>query len=179
MDPLRIYDYLVKARERVFDAVRPLPPEQYGREFPIGLKTLGSTLTHVMNVEWSHMERIQGRRLPPYDSWPIQDERPPAFAVIEQTWREQAPRTRRTLEAVDDWRREFEYDARDWATPEMRAGKTTIVTTTASDLFTQMALHEVHHRAQVMAMLRELGKPLENLDFGYFMYKRCEKIVPA
>ncbi|MCI0364216.1 MAG: hypothetical protein L0219_10065 [Phycisphaerales bacterium] len=43
-----------------------------------------------------------------------------------------------------------------------------------SDVFTQMVLHEVHHRAQVMAMLRELGRPLEDLDYGYFMYKRRE-----
>ena len=37
-----------------------------------------------------------------------------------------------------------------------------------------MLVHEVHHRAQIMAMLRELGRPLENLDFGYLMYKRRE-----
>jgi uncharacterized damage-inducible protein DinB len=179
MDPLKIYDYLVKARERVFDAVRALPPEEYGREFPIGLRTIGSTLTHVMTNEWAHIERIEGRRLPLYETWPIQDEHPPAFAVIEKTWREQAPRIRSALAAVREWDRELEYDARDWATPEMRGGKTVIVTTTVSDLFTQMALHEVHHRAQVMSMLRELGKPLANLDYGYFMYKRREVAVPA
>jgi uncharacterized damage-inducible protein DinB len=32
----------------------------------------------------------------------------------------------------------------------------------------------VHHRAQVMMMLRELGKPIENLDYAYFAYKREE-----
>jgi uncharacterized damage-inducible protein DinB len=174
MDPLKTYDYLVKARERVFEAVRALPPEQYGREFPIGLKTLGSTLTHVMIVEWAYMERIQGRRLPPYEQWPIQDERPPAFEVIERTWREQAPRTRSAMEAVRDWDREFEYDSRDWA---VASGKTTLITASPSDIVMQMTLHEVHHRAQVMAMLRELGKPLENLDYGYFMYKRREEIL--
>lgn len=169
MDPLKIYDYLAKARENVFDAVRPLSPQQYGREFSIGLRTFGTTLTHMMIVEWAYMQRIQGQDLPPYETWPIQDEKPPAFAVIEKTWREQAPQTRGVLEKVragGRWEREFEYISMS------RENKKTRITVSPADVFTQMALHEVHHRAQVMAMLRELGKPLENLDFGYLMYKR-------
>jgi uncharacterized damage-inducible protein DinB len=178
MDPVRTYDYLTMARQRVLDAVRALPAQEYSQEFTFGLKTIGSTLTHIMTVEWASMERLRGRRLPLYETWPIQDEHPPAFAVIEQTWCEQGLETRRGLEAVREWDREFEYDSRDWATPTMRRGKTTIITTTPSDIFTQMVMHEVHHRAQVMTMLRELGKPLQNLDFGYFMFKRREVSVP-
>jgi uncharacterized damage-inducible protein DinB len=169
MDPLKIYDYLTKARERVFDAVRALPPQDYSREFAIGLKTLGTTLTHMMIVEWSYSQRIAGLQVPPYDTWPIQDENPPPFEVIEKTWREQAVQTRATLAAVKDWDREMEY------TSKSREGQQTIITVSPADIFTQMLVHEVHHRAQIMAMLREVGSPtgpLENLDFGYLMYKR-------
>lgn len=178
MDPVRVYDYLVTSRQRVLDAVRALSPDEYSHEYPFGLRTFGSTLTHIMTVEWASMERIRGHRLALYETWPIQDEHPPAFAVIEQAWREQAVETRRDLEAEPQWDRDLEYDGRDWATPAMRCGKTTIITTTPSDIFIQMVLHEVHHRAQVMAMLRDLGKPLQNLDFGYFMFKRREVSVP-
>ncbi|MCI0364217.1 MAG: DinB family protein [Phycisphaerales bacterium] len=109
MDSLKIYDYLTKARERVFEAVRSAvaeSPEVWRREFSIGLKTLGSTLTHMMIVEWSYVQRIQGRTMPPYEQWPIQDEHPPAFEVIEKTWRQQAPQTRAR------WRR--------WGIPAIR-----------------------------------------------------------
>jgi uncharacterized damage-inducible protein DinB len=34
-----------------------------------------------------------------------------------------------------------------------------------------MFYHEVHHRAQVMAMLRQLGRPVENLDFSRQAYE--------
>ena len=168
MDPLKIYDYLTKARERVFDAVGSLPPEDYHREFAIGLKTFGTTLTHTMIVEWSYAQRIAGLEVPPYDTWPIQDENPPAWDVIEKTWRQQVAQTRATLAAVGDWDREMEY------TSKSREGKKTIITVSPADVFTQMLVHEVHHRAQIMAMLRQVGRPLENLDFGYFMYKRRE-----
>lgn len=175
MNPVKIYDYLTKAREKVFDAVRSLAPEQYNREFSIGLKTFGTTLTHMMIVEWAYTERMQQHDLPPYDQWPIQDEKPPAFAVIEQTWRAQAPRTRALIERLsqsDSWMKEFEYVSH--SRPAQGDGTLvrTHITVSHADLFTQMSLHEVHHRAQVMAMLRECGKPLENLDFGYMMFKR-------
>lgn len=180
MDPLKIYDYLTKARERVFDAVRPLTPEQYHHQFTIGLKTISSTLTHMMIVEWSYAERMQRRPVPAYDSWPIQDEKPPAFEVIEKTWRGQAVQTRGVVQAayeagIEAWNGEFEYT---YSRGGDSNGKMTILNVSPADIFTQLLVHEIHHRAQVMAMLRELGteggKPLENLDFGYLMFKRRE-----
>ncbi len=48
-----------------------------------------------------------------------------------------------------------------------------IVTASAADIFTQLVRHEVHHRAQVMNMLRYLGAATEDLDFNTF-YKRRE-----
>jgi hypothetical protein len=34
--------------------------------------------------------------------------------------------------------------------------------------------HDVHHRSQVTAMLRDLGTPLQDFDDAYFMYRRRE-----
>lgn len=171
MDPLKIYDYLTKARDRVFDAVRPLSPPQYQREFPFGLKTFGSTLTHIMVSEWYYIERLQGRPVPPHEQWAIKYENPPAFDVMERTWREQEKRVRASVAAERDWNRTITWLS---FPDDTRGNKRFHITCTAGDLLTQLALHEVHHRAQIMAMLRELGKPLENLDFGYLMFKRRE-----
>ena len=99
MDPIKILDYLAAARGRVLDAVRPLTPEQYHQEFSFGLRTIGSTLTHIMISEWYYVERLLGREVPPYDQWPIKYERPPAFAVVEAAWREQAGTTRSAVAA--------------------------------------------------------------------------------
>jgi hypothetical protein len=43
MEPLKIYDYLTLARQRILECVRRLTAEQYGRMMPIGLGTLGRT----------------------------------------------------------------------------------------------------------------------------------------
>ncbi len=166
MEPLRTYDYLQLARRRVFDWVRPLSPEDYARLFRIGLGTLGRTLTHIMISEWYYVQRMQGHAVPPDDQWPIQDHRPPPFAAIEAAWVEQAGQTRAALGAVRDWKAPLEYQV------TADGGLPMIVIASPADLFTQLALHEVHHRAQAMNMLRHLGVAAEDIDFNALMYKR-------
>lgn len=40
------------------------------------------------------------------------------------------------------------------------------------DIFTQLVLHEVHHRAQAINMLRHLGATVGDVDFNGFMHQR-------
>lgn len=166
MEILRIYDYLELARRRLFDWVRPLDPGQYGREFPIGHRTLGRTLTHIMTSEWYYVERLEGRAVPPYDTWPVRAEAPPPFPALEAAWTAQAERTRAALGAPRDWHAPLEYRVLG------DDGRPAIVTASASDIVTQLLLHEVHHRAQAMGMLRGLGAAIEDLDFNALMYRR-------
>ena len=44
-----------------------------------------------------------------------------------------------------------------------------IVTATPADLFTQLSLHETHHRAQALNMLKHLGVTFGDLDFNALM----------
>lgn len=169
LEPVRIYDYLALARRRVFDWVRPLSAEQYGREFAMGRGGLGRTLTHILISEWYYVQRMLGRDVPPYERWPMQDEKPPPFAELEKAWVEQAAATRAALGAVRDWGAGIEYRiTNDDGRPEL-------ITASAADIFTQLALHEVHHRAQVMNMLRQLGVAgvgAVDIDFNAMMYTR-------
>jgi uncharacterized damage-inducible protein DinB len=173
MDPLRIYDYLLMTRERIFDAVRPLPPEQYHRRFTIGLKSLSATLTHLMVSEWYYIERLEEKTVPPYEQWPVKYENPPErFEMIEQQWHAQGKRIRGVVAAERDWSRTITWLS---FPDDTRGNKRFHITCTAGDLFTQLTLHEVHHRAQIMAMLRELGTAIvEDIDYNALMYDRRE-----
>ena len=166
MDPLKTYDYLAVARRRLLDWVRPLTPDQYAREFPIGLNSLARTLTHIMSSEWYYIERMRQADVPPHDQWAIRDEIPPSFPALEAAWTEQAGQTRATLAAIRDWSTELEYQVTD------DSGCRLIINASPSDIFTQLVLHEVHHRAQAMNMLRQLGVPASDLDYNALMYKR-------
>ncbi len=166
MDPLRIYDYLVRARGVIFDAVRSLDAAQYGRRFDIGPGSIASALTHTLISEWYYIARLEEREVPPYAEWPIKDEDPPPFAELEAIWARQTDETRTAIAAVKDWSAGRAYRLLD------DQDRLTDVRCTAGDLMTQLAFHEVHHRAQVLNMLRLVGSPVADVDFNAMMYDR-------
>lgn len=167
MNHPRTFDYLLKSRAKVLDAVRLLTPEQYAKPFPFGLKTIAATLTHLYTSEWYYIERLQGHVVPPYDTWPIKEESPPPFADLERVWRVQGERVRGVIAAERDWPRRIT-----WRSFPNEKGERFDITASAGDFLTQLALHEVHHRAQVMVMLRQLGTPVQDIDFNDLMFER-------
>jgi uncharacterized damage-inducible protein DinB len=166
MEPLATYDYLVRARRRLFDWIRPLDAGAYGRVFPFALGTLGATLTHILGSEWYYVQRLSGTVVPPYEEWRYRREAPLGFPALEAAWAEEAVRTRAALAAVASWTTELEYRVVD------DSGVPVIVTATPGGIFTQLALHEVHHRAQALAMLAQMGIAIEGLDFNLMTYRR-------
>lgn len=172
MEPLKTYAYLTLARQRVFDWVRPLGAEAYVRALPNWRRTIGQTLTHIMTSEWYYIQRLQRREVPPYESWRIREEDPPTCAALEAEWATQTGRTRDALSAVRDWSAGLEYRVTG------DDGQHAIVTASAADIFTQLVLHEVHHRAQVMNMLQVLGVVIDDIDFNTMMYQR-RAVSPA
>ncbi len=169
MQPLKIYDYLTRSRAIILTGARTLTDEQYRQPFPIGPGSLAAILTHTYISEWYYIERILGRDVPPYEQWPIRDENPPPFAELECRWNEQAARTRDTLANIADWDAPVHY------TVTTDDGKTWRVSATIADIATQLALHEMHHRAQALNVLRHLGVTFkDDLDFNSMTYDRVE-----
>ena len=167
MNHTRTYDYLRQSRAKVLDAVRMLSPEQYAKPFPFALKTVAATLTHLYTSEWYYIERVQGNAVPPYESWPIKEEAPPPFAHLEKVWSAQGERVRPIIASERDWSRRIT-----WRSFPNEKGERFDITATAGDFLTQLTLHEVHHRAQVLVMLRELARPVEDIDFNAMMFER-------
>lgn len=169
--PAAIYEYLVEARQKLLDWVRPLSLEQYTKEFPFGKKTIRDTLVEIPFAEWSYGSRISGEKMPasreqhPFNRFYQTD-----FAPLEAAWIELVDRTRRILSEERDWNRVVEWRP-------VGADRPTLMRATAGGIATQMMVHEVHHRAQVMAMLRQFGIPAQNLDYSVLKFERVE--VPA
>lgn len=168
MNPLRVYDYLTLSRGHLFGWVRPLSDAQYRQEHPIGLGSLARTLHHVKGAEWCYIERVRGRQgaLGPFS--PDNDPETThgaalGFEDLERSWLAQSAQTRASLEAVTDWE-----TARVCTT--VWEGREHRYSASASDLFAQLALHEVHHRAQAMHMLRRLGVETGEIDYNALMW---------
>jgi uncharacterized damage-inducible protein DinB len=171
MEFAHVYDTLTQARQRLFEWVRPLSQDQYTKQFPFGLGTLRKTLIEIAGVELMYSKRLRGEPLPPQMGWPpdfpYSETKQPAFADLERIWTAQAPQTRATLAGISDWAQTV--------TRRVEQGDKVIISTASkADLATQMLMHEVHHRAQAMAMLRQLGVEAQNLDYISFAARRQE-----
>jgi len=164
--PIAFYGYLVVARRKLLDWVRTLTLEQYTREFPFGKKTVRDTLVEIPFAEWNYGTRLVGESLPPSrDQHPFGRFYTTDFAALEPAWEELADRTRRIFRDEKDWSRMLEWRTTTTGTPAM-------VRTTAAGVAIQMMTHEIHHRAQVMAMLRQLGIAAQNLDYSILIFER-------
>jgi len=171
MDFVRVYDVHTKARLKLFDWIRPLSQEQYTREFPFAHRTLRATMIELAMTELWLAMRLREDPMPRPFRWeqmPINETVHDTFPKLEATWREQAPRTRATLAGITDW---------DSVVRTVLIGTRRARTLTAAkrDIATQLLLHEVHHRAQAMAMLRHLGIAAEDLDYIYFVQDEREE----
>ncbi len=168
--PAEAYEVLLLARSRLLGWVRELSDDQYAREFPIGHRTVRATLVHVASAEWGYVRRLRGEPVPPPDQRPLARYAAEPFAPFERAWAEQAEQTRAALRAVQDWTQPVEFVS-------TFGGRRRRYRTTAAGVATQLLLHEVHHRAQVMFMLRQMGFPAENLDYSALGFQ-VEELEP-
>lgn len=169
MDPAHLYRYLASARTRVFGWVRPLAAAQYTREFPIGPGSLAAILNHTLVAEWYYVLRMLEREVPPIEELVARSKNLPAFPELEAAWEAQAADTRAAIVATADWDASISYTVTDDETGKLRS-----ITATPTDIFTQLVLHEVHHRAQVLNILRHLGVKTEDIGYNMLMYQITE-----
>jgi uncharacterized damage-inducible protein DinB len=121
-------------------------------------------LVHIAEREWGYAQRLAGTDYQRSDL-AFTEARYPEFEGFAPAWMRQAPATREVLTCVDDPTRSIEYVSR-LIVPPMRTR------TTAGGIAGQLLFHEVHHRAQVMAMLRQVGVAAENLDYSILVWER-------
>ncbi len=172
INPVEAYEYLVSARMKLFDWVRPLTLDQYTREFPFGAKSIRATLQEIAAGEWNYNRRLRGEKMPAQlTDHPFAPFLKTEFAPLERAWQGQAEETRGTLREITDWNKRVEY------LPFRPQRPTQRIRATTGGVATQLLFHEIHHRAQAMAMLRQLGIPAQNLDYGILKFERFD--VPA
>ena len=172
MEPLRCYDYLLASRNRVFEWIAALTDETYRSAHPIGLGSIARTMHHLRGAEWAYMHRIRGGTQPPPK--PAQDLDPEcdssnalAFPLLESAWRAQGVRVRADLALVTDWCTQLVCET----TVE---GKPYFYRASRGDFFAQLVIHEAHHRAQILHMLRRVGVETDEIDYNALMWECVE-----
>ena len=124
-----------------------LTADEFHRRFDIGPGSLHDTLTHIVGAMRTWTETLAGREPRPRLEADGQRRTPDELrSLLKEVWRELAPEARRR--PLDEL-----------VTRRTRDGRTFQITRAA--VFAQVTTHGMHHRAQCLNMLRQLGvKPL-------------------
>ncbi len=157
-----LIDFNYWARDRVFQAVSHLTPEQYTRDLGNSFKSMRDTLVHVYSAEWVWYTRWNGES----PTAPIPSDRYPDLASLQSAWVELESQIRSFFDGLreSDLSRVFEYRLLNG-----QPGKSP---------FWQMLQHVVnhgsYHRGQVTTMLRQLGAaPAKSTDLITFYRERA------
>ena len=156
-DVRTLLDYHYWARDRMFEALEPLTPEQADRDLGSSFKSVRDTVTHLYAAEWAWYSRWQGTSptaLLPADTFTD-------LAGVRRAWSEHEVKMRAYLEELGEAgvERVIEF--------KLLSGQP------GAAPFWQMLQHVVnhasYHRGQVTTMLRQLGaKPPQSLDMIAF-----------
>lgn len=157
-----LLDYHYWARDRVLDAVEPLPHDQLTRDMGSSFRSIRDTLAHLYFAEWAWYSRWQGNS--PTAQLPV--EMFPDLPAIRALWRDHEGKMRSFLETLGEEgiNRRFDY--------KMLSG------TPGASVFWHMFQHVVnhasYHRGQITTMLRQLGaSPPKSMDLIAFYRERA------
>jgi len=141
-----LLDYHYWARDRMFDAVDRLTPEQFTRDLGSSFRSVRDTVAHTYGAEWIWYARWQGEAPTALPS----PEMFPDAASARTAWRDHEKKVRAFFESLDGHGLE-----------RVIAYKLTNGQPAASVLW-QMLQHVVnhasYHRGQVTTMIRQLGE---------------------
>ena len=143
-DPLQI---LVRhdrwATEQILGACAELTADQFHRRFEIGAGSLHDTLTHIVGAMRTWTDTLTGQEPRPRPETDGQRRTPEQLrALLEESWQQFAAEAhRRPLDEM--------------VMRRLRDGRTFSFTRGA--VVTHVTTHGMHHRAQCLNMLRQLG----------------------
>lgn len=140
-----LVDYHYWARDRMLDAIEPLPADQFTRDLGASFASVRDTVSHLHGAEWVWLSRLQGgspAALPPH-------ERFPDLAAVRGAWAESEAGLRALVAGLDATalERTLDYRLLNGAPASSRVGH----------IIQHLINHATYHRGQVTTMLRQLG----------------------
>jgi uncharacterized damage-inducible protein DinB len=151
-----LYGYNRWANARIFEAVRPLTPEQFGRDLGSSYPSVRDTLAHIVWAEWLWLQRWQGTS--PTNVFEPADF--PRSEALETRWLEVEADQGVFLAGLTSQRlasrvRYVNLQGQPWEYPLWRQ-------------MYHLVNHSTYHRGQVAAKLRQLGSRAVSTDFLVF-----------
>jgi uncharacterized damage-inducible protein DinB len=144
-DARLLIEYHYWARDRVLQAVEPLPAEQYARELGGSFPSIRDTLVHLYSAEWVWHARWQGQT----PTAMLSPDAFPDLPTLRRAWDEHRAAVTAYIGSLDD--RSFETPL-DYRTMDGRPWRHSLW-----HQVQHVVNHASYHRGQVTTKLRQLG----------------------
>ena len=146
-EALTLLDYHYWARDRMFEAIDALTPQQYTRDLGSSFGSVRDTVVHTYGAEWNWYSRWVGTS-------PTSLPDPSAFPdvrSVRSAWKSQEEKVRLFVGILGDanMTRVFRYKSLAGADAE----------SVFAHMLQHMVNHATYHRGQVTTMIRQLGGP--------------------
>jgi uncharacterized damage-inducible protein DinB len=157
---LELFSYNAWASRIMFDAIAPLPAEEYARDLKSSFGGIHGTLAHIVWAEQLWLHRWLGRPNP---------------AVAQGNDLHGLSEVRSRWEQVERERAAFVGGLSDARLDETRVVKPSTggeYVHTLRQMFRHFVNHSSYHRGQIVAFLRQLGHAAPNTDLIRFYRQR-------
>ncbi|HKJ26645.1 MAG TPA: DinB family protein [Anaerolineales bacterium] len=154
----QLMDYNYWANGLIMKYAEKLSEEDYTEKVAYSRGSLRDVLSHVMFAEWTWLDRMQEVSMPTEDlRRAFNPERYPNIQGMYEDWFDLELRMREFMAELPEamYSQEFTYKRSDG----------TEFTDTYADIFTQLVLHGMQHRAECALILSEKGYSPGNLDY--------------
>lgn len=144
-DAQTLLDYHYWARDRMFEAVERLTPEQFTQDVASSFRSVRDTVVHTYGAEWIWYSRWRGESptaLPTAEAFPT-------VASVQTAWREHEKKVRAFVGSLDDHglERVIAY--------KLLSGQSGA--SVLWHMLQHLVNHASYHRGQVTTLLRQLG----------------------
>lgn len=155
-----LYDYNCWANQKVRGCIDTLTDTQFKQDTGYAFHSLHGQTVHVMSAEWVWLARLKGYA----PTSMFKNEAFPTWQAVRARWEEIEEEFRDFLTSLD----------------EARLGETFQYATTAGvpyqNRYGEILLHVINHgtdhRAQMLAMLHQLGAPTVEQDIIFYLRER-------
>jgi uncharacterized damage-inducible protein DinB len=156
-----LLDYHYWARDRMFENVAPLSPDQLKRDMNNSFRSIHDTIVHIYAAEWAWHSRWNGTS----PAALIAGDAFADVAAVRAAWIEHEAKMRAFVEALGEQgiHKPFEYKLLSGA-----AGSTPF-----AEMLQHVVNHASYHRGQITTMMRQMGaKPGASMDMIAFFRAR-------
>ena len=152
----RLYDYSYWANAQLFRVISDLTQEEFTRDVAGSYGSIRNALVHSLSAEWGWLDRCGG----PQRGAALKPDDYPSADVLADAWRRVEGYVREFLSNLKD---EDLGKCIDFKNPRGEARKAVL-----GEVLQHAANHGVHHRGQVVLLLRQLGRTPGNIDMLFY-----------